>query len=211
MAKQNSSAVANNQAPIPEACRPFIKLSEDGKSVFVTMRLDRYAEVLIRKSVTRKIDRCKIQPDRYPTTYLYGEGRKCRDGAETKDAKGKALSAKVAAGAKQLLDNAIAHCDARIEWLYGKREGKASSSGVSTVTRECRKLFVKYALKNLSDDKKKRYTPKSLPSALVAAKSLDAAKAEAKRIGVPKKKLDLLVKRAESIAALLDDDTDMSI
>ena len=211
MAKQNSSAVSRTQKDVPEASRPFIKMSECGQYVFITMKLDRYAEVLIRKSVTRKIDRAKIQPDRYPTTYLYGEGRKCRDGAETKDAKGKSLSAKVAAQAKQLLDNAVAHCDARIEWLYGKREGKASSSSVTTITRECRKLFVKYALKNLSDDKNKRYTPKSLPSALVAAKSLDAAKAEAKRIGVPKKKLALLVKRGESIAALLDDDTDMSI
>ncbi len=174
------------------------------------MKLPRYEEILIRKQTTIKIDRAKIQPDRFETTYCYGEGRKCRDGAETKDAKGKALSAKVAAQAKQLLDNAVAHCNSRIEWLYGQREGKASSSSVNTEVRETRKLLVQYACKNITKDGK-LYTGKSLPSALVSAKTVDAAKAEAKRIGVPSKKITALCKRGTKIAALMDDDTDMNI
>jgi hypothetical protein len=211
MAKRKSSVVQNTVYVIPEASRPFIKLDPDGVHIIRTVRIPRYEDVLIRKSVTRRVDHAQVTPEQFKVTYGYGTGRRCRDGAETKDAKGKTLDAKTEPGRKALLDNAVAHCDVRLEVMYGTRVGKASSSGVSTVTRECRKLLVKYTLKNLTDPKVKRWNPKSVPSALVSAKTLDGAKAEAKRLGVPKKKLDSLCKRGESIAALLDDDTDMSI
>lgn len=196
---------------IPKEHAPFIKLDPDGVHIIVTMRIPRYEDILIRKSVTRKLDHAKVIPEQHKVNYGYGTGRRCRDGAETKDAKGKTLNAKTEAGAKALLDNALAHCDARIEIMQGKRVGKASSSGVTNATRECRKLLVKFVIMNLKDPKGKKWTPKSVPSALVSAKTIDSVKVEAKRLNIPPKKIAALVKRGEAIAALLDDDTDMSI
>jgi hypothetical protein len=186
-----------------------MRLSDDGTTLFVTVPMSRYVDILIRKTVVRKLDRCSVAPEQHAENHRYGEGRRCRDGAETKDAKGNSLDAKKPAQAKQLLENALAHCDARIEIMQGKRTARATTSGVSTVTRECRKLFVQYACKNLDDDTGKRYTGKSLPSALVSAKTLEAAQAEAKRLGVPKKKIAALTQRGTGIAELIDDDSDM--
>jgi len=212
MAKSKSSAKRTEEVyVIPDASKPFIKLDPDGVHIIRTVRIPRYETVLIRKSVTKQVDHAQVTPEQFKVSYHYGVGRRCRDGAETKDAKGKTLASSTPAGAKALLDNAVAHCEVRLEVMYGKRVSKASSSGVTTVTRECRKLLVKYVLKNLSDPKGKKWTPKSVPSALVAAKTLIGAKSEAKRLGVPQKKLDKLCKRGEGIAALMDDDTDMSI
>lgn len=205
MAKQNSNAVRRIQSDVPEAHRPMVRISDDGTRVFVTLNLSRYADVSIRKTQKERVDRAKIRPDRYNESYCYGEGRKLRDGAATKDEKGKALDAKA------ILAAAIGHAQGRIEWLYGLREGKATQSGVDTVTRECRKLFIKFACKNLADSKGNRYTGKSLPSALVTARDIEAAKSEAKRIGIPPKKIAAHVQRATKIAALIDDDTDMVV
>lgn len=212
MAKPNSNTGKREEVyVIPNASKPFIKLDPDGVHIIRTVRIPRYEEILIRKSVTRKIDHAQVTPEQFKVSYGYGTGRRCRDGANVLDAKGKKIDGKTTKGKKALLDFGLAHCDTRIEIMYGTRIGKSSQSGVSSVTRECRKLLIQFACKNLVDDKNKRYTAKTLPTALIKAGTLEAAKAEAKRIGVPKKKLDLLVKRGEGIAALMDDDTDMSI
>ena len=205
MAKQNSSATNRVQSPIPQAHRPQVKLSDDGQWVFVTMRLARYATHLIRKTEERKIDRAKIRPDRYEEGYEYGEGRKMRDGAETKDEKGNTLSAAIKKQATQLLVNALAHADSRIEWFYGLRDGKQKSVAVSTETNECRKRLIKFCNKNLG------MTAKTIPSNLVKARSVADAQAAAKAAGVPKKKIDAITKTAKKLAALIDDDKDMSI
>jgi len=211
MAKQHAQQINTIQKDIPENHRDRMRLSDDGKTLFVTLAMPRYVDILIRKTETVNIDRAGIIPEQFGVTYDYGEGRRCRDGAETKDSDGNTLDAKVAAGAKALMDNAIAHCKVRIEIMFGKRAARATSSGVSTLVREIRKLFIQFAVKNLNDDTGKRYTAKTLPSALLTAKNAGAAAAEAKRIGIPPKKIAAHIKRATALATLIDADDDMSI
>jgi hypothetical protein len=212
MAKLTAQQIKKLQEVIPEAYRAQMRVSECGTKVFVTNAYERYGETLIRKQKTIKYDRAEFTPDQFCVNTLYGEGRKTRDGAETKDAKGKALDAKTKAGAAALLTNAIAHAEARIEIMQGKRTAKATKSSVSPATLECRRLLIRFAIKNLADDKKVSYTAKTVPSSLVKAKSVDAAKAAAKQLGVPKKKVESLCKRGEMIAALqADDDEEMDV
>lgn len=205
MAKQNSSATRRIQSPIPEAHRPQVKASDDGEWIFATIKLARYCTHMIRKDTPKIVDRAKIRPDRFAEAYEYGEGRKLRDGAETKDEKGNTLSAKVKKQATQLLVNALAHADSRIEWLYGLRDGKQKSVTVSTETNECRKRLIKFCIKNLG------MTAKSVPSNLVRARSVSEAQTAAKAAGVPEKKVAAITKTAVKLAALIDDDKDMSI
>ena len=205
MAKQNSNAVRHIQSPIPEGNRAQVKLSDDGEWIFTTIKLARYATHMIRKDTPKKVDRAKIRPDRFAEAYEYGEGRKLRDGAETKDEKGNTLSAKIKKQATQLLVNALAHADSRIEWLYGLREGKQKSVSVSTETNECRKRLIKFCNKNLG------LTAKTMPSNLVRARSVSDAQNAALAAGVPKAKIDAITKTAKKLAALIDDDNDMSI
>ncbi len=211
MAKQNAQQINTIQKDIPESHRDRMRLSDDGKVLFVTLAMPRYVNILIRKTETVSIDRVKIMPEQFGVTYDYGEGRRCRDGAETKDSDGNTLDAKVAAGAKALMDNAIAHCKTRIEIMSGMRAARATSSGVSTLVREIRKLFIQFAIKNLNDDAGKRYTPKTLPSALLTAKNVQDADHEAASLGIPPKRIAALIKRGTTIAGLIDDDTDMTI
>ncbi len=211
MPKQHAHQINTIQKSIPENHRDRVRLSDDGETLFVTLSMPRYAEILIRKTETIKIDRTQITPEQFNVTYDYGEGRRCRDGAETKDSEGKTLDAKQPVGAKALMANALAHCQTRIEIMFGQRAARVSSGGVPTLVREIRKLFVQFAVKNLNADDGKRYTPKTLPSALLTAKNVETAEAEATRIGIPPKKIVALVKRGTTIAGLIDDDTDMTI
>lgn len=205
MAKQNSSETSRAQSPIPEAHRPQVKLSDDGEWIFTTIKLARYCTHMIRKDTPKIVDRAKIRPDRFAEAYEYGEGRKLRDGAETKDEKGNTLSAKIKKQAAQLLVNALAHADSRIEWLYGLREGKQKSVTVSTETNECRKRLIKFCIKNLG------MTAKSVPSNLVRARSVIDAMGAAKAAGIPQKKINAITVTAKKLAAIIDDDTDMTI
>ena len=211
MAKQNANQINKTQAPIAENHRDRMRLSDDGKTLFVTLALPRFEDVLIRKSETVKMDHAKTTPEQHAESHRYGTGRRCRDGAETKDSDGNTLDAKTAAGKAALLAHALAHCTVRMEIMQGIRVGRTAKSGVTSITRECRRLFVQFAIKNLSGENGERFTAKTLPSELVAGKSAEACEIAAKRIGIPPKKLTALIKRGTAIAGLIDDDTDMSI
>lgn len=211
MAKLTAKEIKKNQAIIPEAHRDRMRLSDDGTQLFVTLCLDRFVEIILRKTHTEKADRATFTPEQFNVSYDYGEGRRCRDGADVKDEKGNKLDAKTKTGAAALLARAVAHCAARIETMQGKRAMRATKSGVSSITREVCKLFKQYAVKNLEAADGKRYTWKTLPSTLLDAKTLDEATAEAKRIGIPDKKIEAHVKRGTKLAALMDDQTDMDI
>lgn len=211
MAKQTAKQIKKLQEKIPEAYRPMMRLSEDGTQIFVTLCLDRHGETVLRKTDTRKFDRLEFTPEQFKFSYYYGEGRRTRDGANTKDSKGKTLSAKVKKQAAQLLEHAIAHCDYRLSVMRGDTIQRTQRSGVSSVTREVLRLFKQFAVKNLDDDAGKRYTAKSLPSSLLECKTLDEAKAEAKRLGMPDKKIEAQVKRGTAVAALQDDDSEMDL
>ena len=211
MAKQNANQINKIQAPIAENHRDRMRLSDDGKTLFVTIPMPRYENILIRKTETVKMDHAKTTPEQHAESHRYGTGRRCRDGAETKDSEGNTLDAKTDAGKAALLVNARAHCAMRIEVMQGVRAARATKSGVNTVTREVLKLCKQFIVRNIDDDTGARYTAKTLPSSLLNCKTLEEAQAEAKRIGVPPKKLIALVKRGTGIAALIDDDLDMSI
>ena len=211
MAKLTAQEIKKNQAAIPEQHRDRMRLSDDGKTLFVTLAVPRYVSVMVRKSATLELDRATVMPEQFVVSYNYGEGRRCRDGAETKDSDGNTLDAKTKAGASALMDRALTHCAVRFEIMQGKRAARATRSGVNTVVREVLKLFKQFAVKNLADDTDTRYTAKTLPSSLLNCKTLEAAQVEAKRIGIPPKKIVALVKRGTGIASLIDDDSDMAI
>ena len=211
MAKQNANQINKTQAAIPEKHRDRMRLSDDGKTIFATVAMTRYVDILIRKTQTIKVDRATFTPEQISVTYDYGEGRRCRDGAPVEDAKGRKLKKENPKDAALLLEYGVAHCETRIEIMQGKRAARATSSGVTSITRECRRLFVQFAIKNLSNESGERFTAKTLPSELVAGKSAEACEIAAKRIGIPPKKLTALIKRGTAIAGLIDDDTDMSI
>jgi hypothetical protein len=211
MAKLTAKQIKKLQEKIPEAYRPMMRLSETGMQIFVTLCLDRFGETVLRKDHTVKFDRLEFVPEQFKFSYLYGEGRRSRDGANTKDSKGNTLSAKIKKQAAQLLEHAIAHCDYRLSVMRGDAIQRTQRSGVSSITRCVLKLIKQFAVKNLDDDKGKRYTPKTLPSSLLNAKTLEETVAEAKRLGMPDKKIDAQVKRGTAIATLEDDDSDMAI
>ena len=211
MAKLTAQQIKTIQAPIAESHRDRMRLSEDGKTLFVTVAMPRYEDVLIPKTEVVKMDHAKTTPEQHAESHRYGTGRRCRDGAETRDSEGNTLDAKTPAGKAALLENARAHCAVRIEIMQGVRAARATRSGVNTITREVLKLCKQFIVKNIDDDTGARYTAKTLPSSLLNCKTLEAAQAEAKRIGIAPKKLTALVKRGTGIAALIDDDSDMSI
>lgn len=211
MAKLTAKQIKANQALIPEQYRDRMRMSDDGTQIFVTLCLTRFVDILLRKAHSVKVDRAAFTPEQFGVSYVYGEGRRCRDGANTKDSKGVTLSAKIKKQATALLEFAIAHCDYRLSVMRGDAVQRTQKSGVSSTVRCILKLFKQYAVKNLDDDTGKRYTAKTLPGSLLNAKTLDEAKAEAKRIGMADKKIEAQVTRGTAIAALEDDDSDMDI
>jgi len=211
MAKLTAKQIKKAQEKIPEAYRPMMRASECGTKLFVTLCLDRFVDIVIRKDQTVRADRYEFTPDQFNVSYGYGEGRRCRDGANTKDSKGNTLSAKIKKQAAQLLEFAIAHCDYRLSVMRGDAIQRTQRSGVSSITREVLRLFKQYAVKNLDDENGARYTAKTLPSSLLNCKTLESAQAEALRMGMSQNKIDAQTKRGTKIAALNDDDSDMGI
>jgi hypothetical protein len=211
VAKLTAKQIKSAQERIPEKYRPMMKVSDCGTKIFVTLCLDRFVEVLLRKTHAVKVDRLDFIPEQFKENHEYGFGRRCRDGANTKDSKGKTLNAKDKKQAEELLQHAIAHCDTRLDVMRGKAIQRKAASGVSSTVRCVLRLFKQFACKNLDDDAGKRYTAKTLPSSLLNAKTLEEAVAEAERIGMPANKIKAQVKRGTAIAALEDDDSEMDI
>ena len=218
MAKANSSKIKRLQSAVPEANRTQVSVSEDGEWVFFSTRYRRYETHMIRKTHPIKVDRTKVRPDRHEEAYVYGEGRKLRDGAVTETMRGvkkggkpRKLKAKNKEDAAELLVNAIAHAEGRQEWLYGQRDGKRKSVTVDTATDMLRIRLIKFATLNLVDSNGKPFKASTLPSDLCRAATVADAVKAAKAIGVPKKNLVAMEKKARKTAADLDDDTDMSI
>ena len=207
MAKKSASTIQVEQWEVPEQFREAVRISEDGTQVFVTFSLPRFVKIAVRKNSVVEVDRARIAgSSRLSAVYLYGEGRKFRDGAPVKliekDAENNVVETPMSDAQK--VEFAISHAEMRREWLYGERE-QQTRSGVDTETQECRKAVVQYLIG------KKIFTAKTLPSAVAKAASVPDIMSAAKENGVSAKALAALIKRGRAIAAIRDEEINFDL
>jgi hypothetical protein len=207
MAKKTAAQVNQEQSLIPLQHREAMRVSEDGKHTFVTFSLPRYLTILIRKTDTVEIDTAKIDgASRLLSVFLYGVGRKMRDGALTrmveKDSAGNVTERKLSDAEKR--SHAMSHAEMRREWLYGERE-QQTRGGVDAETQECRAAVVSYMCNTLG------YTAKSVPSTIAKALSVADVEQGAKQEGVPAKAVKALIKKGRAIAELRSEDIEIDL
>jgi len=207
MAKKTAAQVDTEQRDIPEQHRGNIKRCDDGKHIIVSFMLPLWITVLIRKSVSIDIDVSRIAgASRLIAIFLYGLGRKMRDGAMTrmveKDEHGNVTERKLTEAEK--MEFAISHAEMRREWIYGDRE-QQTRGGVDAETQECRAAMVQYLCNKMG------MTSKSVPSEIAKAQSVSDVMQGAKQAGVPAKAIKALIKRGRAIAELRSEEIDIDI
>ena len=207
MAKQNAAQVERQQKDIPTQFREALRLSEDGNTVFVTFSIPRILAILIRKSVGIEIDVARIAgAGRLFSVFMYGLGRKLRDGAPTRESVKNEVGEVVDSplSDEQKMEYAVSHAEIRRDWLYGDRE-QQTRMGIDAETQECRRAFVQYLCKTTG------LTPKSVPSDIARAANISELEAAAKRAGVPAKAIVALIKRGKAIATLRAEEIEIDL
>ncbi len=183
MAKQSAKEVEAIQSPIPVEFRPVMRMSDDGKTVFLTAAMPAKFIVVIGKKLggfDLEIESAQIAgSSRISRALEYGITQIVRDGAKTKESykstDGEQITRELSKEEK--LADATANSEAKREWLYGNRD--MQNRGVDVETRECRDAVTRW-LENEAGVKRI-----NIPDAIRKATSVQNLKMACTEAGIP--------------------------
>ena len=201
MAKQSAAEVEGTQHSIPKEHRPFIRLSDDGKTTFFTFSVPTLYTVEIRAKEEIVINVSKLNGVMILLAiFARGIRRLIVDGTKGSVSKknkktGNVETIKYTEKQKQDIAREFAHL--QIKWLLGDREKSAHKVSVDPVTAEAIAILCTFICKSLVQEGGKKYTMGSVPSFVVNARNTEMVKQAARELGITKKSSADLIKQAE--------------
>lgn len=221
--KKQSSKKTNThhsvvENPIPETFAPFVRLSEDGLTVFHTIATPRYLEVVCREKIHNKPARVACTLDmarifgssRQRPVFDRGLVKMLIDGARSSEQvkkDGDIVTRKFTF--EEAHADAVATMERNIEWLYGIREKSQYTTSSDPVVCSCVDALSVWVVKNCQTDTGERYTKSKLPKVLKGVSTLEEFRQIGKQFGATQKRVERIIINATAIHS--DDDEEIEV